>query len=604
MKKFCFILCFICLLFCMTGCMETSNDDNTDKTPVEPIEEIDESHTDPNIFVDELVFDEDDYYSDWQSVAYYEINLNNELTTTSASSGVEISPDKITITKAGIYVLNGSFSGSIIINSSKSLVRLVLNNATIKSKTGSALIVFKAAKAIISVAPDTKNYLEDSSIYNYTDSDYAKVDTTIYSKEDLIINGSGDLTVIANYNDAIKGNDVLKIGEVKLTIQSVDDGICANDGLIFDSGEYIINTNGDGIKCTNDDDATLGYVIIQNGTFTIKCANDGIQSSSLLSIYNGVFNITTSKGASYAVASGVSAKGLKSRVGIEIYDGIFTISSSDDSIHSNDYITIKGGTFTLASGDDGVHSDTKLIITDCNMTITKSYEGLESQEIQISGGTINLKASDDGINAAGGADSSSIGRPGQQGGFTANANNRIVITGGTIIVNADGDGVDSNGHIYVSGGLLFICGPTSSGDGALDFDGEMIVTGGTIIAVGSTGMAETPSTTSTQYCFQYNLTSTKPSGTLISIFDSSGKLVLAFIPNKTFQSIVVSSPLLEKNAKYSLYTGGTIVGEANNNYYTIGTVSGNTKVVDITMSSIITKVNSGSTNPGGGGPKK
>lgn len=45
-------------------------------------------------------------------------------------------------------------------------------------------------------------------------------------------------------------------------------------------------------------------------------------------------------------------------------------------------------------------------------------------------------------------------------------------------VNAQGDGLDSNGDLTISGGEVYVDGPTNGGNGALDYDGNGTITGG------------------------------------------------------------------------------------------------------------------------------
>ena len=54
--------------------------------------------------------------------------------------------------------------------------------------------------------------------------------------------------------------------------------------------------------------------------------------------------------------------------------------------------------------------------------------------------------------------------------FSADSEAKITITGGEIHVNASGDGLDSNGDIEISGGTVYVYGPTSSGNGSLDYE--------------------------------------------------------------------------------------------------------------------------------------
>ena len=56
---------------------------------------------------------------------------------------------------------------------------------------------------------------------------------------------------------------------------------------------------------------------------------------------------------------------------------------------------------------------------------------------------------------------------------------------------AGGDGIDSNGDLNVSGGEIYVSGPTSDGDSTLDYDGAATVTGGTIVAAGTAAWRRT-----------------------------------------------------------------------------------------------------------------
>lgn len=73
-----------------------------------------------------------------------------------------------------------------------------------------------------------------------------------------------------------------------------------------------------------------------------------------------------------------------------------------------------------------------------------------------------------------------------------------VIKGGKLTVDARGDGLDSNGSIEMSGGVVIVNGPTENMNGALDYDGSFLISGGTLVAAGSAGMAQEPSVDSSQ----------------------------------------------------------------------------------------------------------
>nr|WP_278336509.1 carbohydrate-binding domain-containing protein [Clostridium disporicum] len=261
----------------------------------------------------------------------------------------------------------------------------------------------------------------------------------------------------------------------------------------------------------------------------------------------------------------------------------------------------------LASGDDGIHSDTLLDINGGNIDISKSYEGIESSTININDGNIRLVASDDGLNAAGGNDGSSTnGRPGQNG--FSSSTGVINITGGYLYVDAAGDGVDSNGSIEMSGGTVIVNGPENSGNGALDYDTTFNITGGTFIAAGSSGMAQSPSSSSTQASI--NIFTNGIANTLVNVTDEPGNEIITFAPSKTFSSIIISTPELQTGNTYTVSTGGNYSLEDIDGLYENGNYSGGSKLTNFTLSSSVMSVTSsgasegGSMNggmPGGGG---
>ena len=244
----------------------------------------------------------------------------------------------------------------------------------------------------------------------------------------------------------------------------------------------------------------------------------------------------------------VSMKGLKSATATVITGGTFTIDSADDAVHTNGTMDIDGGSFTIATGDDAMHADTSLTIRDGTIDITACYEGIESAAITVSGGTVSVVSSDDGFNA-------SLGKASSQGDAMSGDSSTLVITGGEITVNADGDGLDSNGTITVSGGTVYVEGPTNSGNGALDFGSTGTITGGTVVAAGSTGMDVNFGTDSTQGSILYDLDSVQEAGTAITLTDSSGNVLASYTPQKQFQSVVISAAGIEKGGTYTLTVG-------------------------------------------------
>jgi hypothetical protein len=286
-----------------------------------------------------------------------------------------------------------------------------------------------------------------------------------------------------------------------------------------------------------------------------------------------------------------SAKGLKAGTDLTITDGVIQISSLDDALHSNGSLSIDGGEIVLASGDDGIHADASLTINGGDVNVSQSYESLESVLITINAGTIRLTASDDGINGSSGSNGAETGVlpawGGGPGGFES-GDSYVYLHGGVLAIDANGDGIDANGSIEMTGGTVIVNGPTNDGNGPLDYLGTFDIHGGYLVAVGSSGMAQAPSTTSSQHSVMYNFASPQAAGTMVHIETESGQEVVTFSPAKQYQSVLLSSPELENGSTLVVYSGGNSSGAASEGLYAGGAYSGGTQVDSLKISGVVT----------------
>lgn len=248
----------------------------------------------------------------------------------------------------------------------------------------------------------------------------------------------------------------------------------------------------------------------------------------------------------------ISTKGIKAGGDLLLKDGTFTIDSCDDSLHTNGNLSIYGGTYTLSTGDDGMHADGADQVYGGEITIKTCYEGIEGQNMEISGGTIDITASDDGLNAAGGNDQSGMGGFGGDM-FSADEDAWITISGGTVTIDATVDGIDSNGDLTVSGGNIFVSGPSDNGNGALDYNGTATITGGTLVAAGMSGKEQNFGSDSTQGSLMMNLTDNQ-SGE-ITLEDADGNTLVSYTPMREYNSVVISCAELSDGSTYTIHTG-------------------------------------------------
>lgn len=527
----------------------------------------------------------------WTSYQNSDVTLNSNSIILNGGGAI-VTGSIITITTSGTYTISGNLNdGQIIIDAKGTdVVTLILNNVDITCSSSAPIYVINAEETIITLAENTENYVTDGSSYVYEDSTSDEPNAAIFSKDDLIITGNGALILNANYNNGIQSKDDLKITGGNITVNAVNDGIKGRDSIVIMDAEITIDAGADGMQSNNDEDTEKGYIIIESGFLDITDEKDGIQAETSLTINGGDIKISS------------ETKGLKAGVDITINDGNIDINSYDDSINSNNAITINKGTIDLATSDDGIHADTTLEINGGDINITKSYEGLESSTITINDGNIHLVSNDDGMNAVSNTDEGTTtgwgGRPNQN--WETAGNNYLYINGGYIFVDSQGDGFDINGPISITGGTVIVNGPTRNDNGALDYSNYCEVTGGFLLAVGSSGMAQAPSTSSTQYSVKITYSSTQSANTIVHLETEDGEDILTFAPTKSYQSVVLCLSELEYGETYVVYSGGSSTGSTTDGLYSGGTFTPGTQITTFTISSMVTNVGSGNSEWGGG----
>lgn len=496
----------------------------------------------------------------------------------------------VTIDAAGVYAVSGSLEdGRIIVNAPKEEVTVALNGADITCSYGSPLYIYKAATATVHLMEGTKNALTDGTVYTF-DDDYSSAadeepNACLYSKADLVIEGTGSLTVTANCDNGITSKDTLQIRDGTLTVSAVNNGINGKDSNTIEGALITVFCGGDAIRSTNDTDAALGWVRISNATLELTAGEDGIQAETALSISDGSYTIVSGGGSGVRPSEDTSAKGIKAGTTLTLTGGTCTLDCSDDAVHANGDVSVSGGVYTVSSGDDAFHADGTLSVSAGEIDVLASYEGLEGTSVAISGGTIRLVSSDDGVNAAGGADGSGFAGFGHGNAFGgANPDSHIDISGGYLVVKAGGDGLDSNGSIVMSGGTVIVSS-VGQGDGALDYDGSFTQSGGTLLAVGSGNMAQAPSEAS-QYTIFIGFESTLPAGTYISLANENQSFV--FELPASANSLVFSSPDLKEGGAYTVSYGGTYSGQSVDGLCSGGIYSGGTELTELTLSDYIT----------------
>ena len=604
--------CCIALLL-LSGCGKTAGNVNSDTADSSAVTEqsgseesaVSQSDTD----IDSMFTDRDKEvgYDEEKCVA---ITLSDDGSSCDNTS-VAIDGQTITITEEGTYLLSGSLSnGSVVVATDENVkVRLILNGVAINNDSSAAIYVQSADKVFITLAPDSENMLSNGGTYEAVDDN--NIDSVIFSKSDLTLNGSGSLTVTAKAGHGIVSKDDLVITGGTYAITAASQGLSGKDSIRILDGDFTIASGKDALHSENEDNAEKGFVYIACGNFNLTASGDGISASGNMTLLDGMYTMTTGGGSENGnnhqeggpggqgepgggmdnpgddmMTSGerpkesrgemsdndqmmppsdnsqddtssdnsesaynrptsssddqqpsgqmmeqpdksdeeteteetTSTKGIKAIGNLIISGGTYTINAADDGIHSNSNITINGGTLAIASGDDGVHADGQVTVNDGTIAISESYEGIEGNEkVLIVGGQITLTSSDDGFN------------------------------GDTIEISGGHTEIDAEGETYVSG-------PTGDGNGALDYETDAVITGGILVASGSSGMAVNFGNNSTQGSILVNM-DRQEAGTDIVLTDASGTELINWQTSKKYTSVVISCPGIAQGESYTLKTG-------------------------------------------------
>ncbi len=476
----------------------------------------------------------------------------NEATTNGTSGNqnnanvITLGDETVTITESGEYVLEGKISdGQIIVDvpdTDTKVVTLILNGVEVSCSDSAAIYVKNAEKVVLSLVEGTTNTFSDGENYTYDDAEKEEPNACIFSKDDLVISGNGTLNVTGNFNNGIASKDDLTITGGKINVTAVNNGIKGKDSIAVLTTDITIKAGGDAVKSDNSTDEGKGFIIIEGGKFDITSGEDGFQAETCM--------------------------------------------------------VINGGTFNIASGDDGIHADSYIEINGGDIVIAQCYEGIEATEIVVNDGNIHIASSDDGFNAAGGNDSPSTGgRPGMNN--FAGSTGSLVFNGGYVYVNASGDGLDANGSIEINDGYIIVDGPANGGNGAFDYDAGCTMTGGFVIAVGYSQMAQMPNNASVN-CVMIGLSQNMQAGELVNISDSNGNSLVTFKAAKSFNNVVLCTADLKTGETYTVSTGGTVSGEITDGICS-GKYSGGTVAATFTVNSTLTTAGNATGGMGGMG---
>ena len=324
-----------------------------------------------------------------ESVNTEELFSNRDLNQTpdlSDAETISVESDKTyTISEAGTYVFKGTASNTtIMVEADKEdKVQIVLDGLNITNDNFPAIYVVSCDKCFITTSEADSSLKVTGSFVSDGDTN---TDAVIYSKDDLVFNGTGTLDITSNSGNGISGKDDIKVTGGTYNIISALDAVEANDSIAVYDGNFTISSSKDGLHSENSDDDSVGFIYIKNGTLNIKAKSDGIQATTYVQIDGGDITIQASEGieATY----------------VQINDGNINITASDDGINASQkssaytlpIVEFNGGYTVIAVGEgdtDGVDSNGNIIVNGGTIDVTGRMSTFDyERSAEFNGGTI------------------------------------------------------------------------------------------------------------------------------------------------------------------------------------------------------------------------
>lgn len=363
--------------------------------------------------------------------------------------------------------------------------------------------------------------------------------------------GNTTTTTQTQDEDSMKGlkaGTIIKVTGSTYIIDSQDDAVHTNGNMYIDNGKYTINTGDDAFHADTQ-------LVINGGTIDVQNSYEGIESLEII-INGGDINVTASD-------DGINASG----------------GSSDSADTQHQGMSDNNQPGNMDNNDSNMNLGQPGVMMDGNQSDNGTMGGNGNNMGQPQGAPDGNQSG----NGVMGGNSDNMGQlqgmpdnnqSGNMGGFgNSDSIARMTINGGNLFVNASGDGLDANGSIYINGGTVIICGPTSDGDTAIDFDSACEIKGGTVMAFGSSGMLETPTSAENGTCIVTSFSSVS-AGTQYTLTDSTGKTILSYTPSKAYASAIVYSADISTGNTYTVNAGSVSQSVTVNSAVTSNVSSG------------------------------
>lgn len=289
--------------------------------------------------------------------------------------------EEIVISSEGVYLLRGSAkNASVTVDADSSAkVQLVLDGVSIVNDRAPCIYVKSADKVFLTTLSDSSLSVTGA----FSSDGQVKTDAVIFSRDDLVLNGTATLSISSSEN-GVSSKDDLKITGGSYVISASSKCLEAKDSLRISDGVFTLSAGTDALHAENDEDDSLGYIYIGGGSFSIRAGDDGVQAEAFVQIDGGSLSIS-------------AAEGIEGTY-VQLNGGSIEIDSWDDGVNaaakSSAYpvcVEINGCelSITMSAGDtDGVDSNGSIVVNDGLVSVTGNSSFDYESSGTLNGGTV------------------------------------------------------------------------------------------------------------------------------------------------------------------------------------------------------------------------
>ncbi|MCD7819493.1 MAG: carbohydrate-binding domain-containing protein, partial [Lachnospiraceae bacterium] len=223
-----------------------------------------------------------------------------------SGKGASVDENTITISSGGSYYISGTLEdGQICVEADGSdTVVLMLAGVDITNESEPAIYIENAESTILYLVDETENQVQSGVDTGNSAADGEADENAeggvIYAKDDLVLSGSGFLTVSGFINNGIQTSNNLTIESGTITVDAVNNGIKGKDSVTILGGTIAVTSGGDGIKSDDTTGEGYGVIALEGGAIQIESGEDGVQAETVLTISDGEILITAGGGSADA----------------------------------------------------------------------------------------------------------------------------------------------------------------------------------------------------------------------------------------------------------------------------------------------------------------